>query len=100
MSKKTFTVKLDEELVKELKKRAERDYLTVEELINQVLWRSARSSLRKSKYPKRAEKFVEIFSRYRPYHEKDKKTYYCYKCKKRHRYSSKIGKEHLKHSDK
>jgi len=47
MTKKSFNISLDEELVKELKKRAKKDYLTIEELINQILWRSAKSSLRK-----------------------------------------------------
>ena len=50
--KKTFTVSLDEELVKELERRAKKDYLTVQELINKILWRSARSSMRRKKNPR------------------------------------------------
>ena len=37
MSKKAFTISLDKELVEELEKRAKRDFLTVHELINQIL---------------------------------------------------------------
>ncbi len=95
VKKKTFSVRLDKELVDELKKRAKRDFLTVEELINQILWRSARRSLRTGKKPsqKYASDFVKIFSRYKPYHNK---TYYCKLCKRNHEYKSKIGKKHIK----
>jgi hypothetical protein len=100
MEKKRFLITIDEELYKELERRAKRDKLTVLELINLILWRSAKRSLSASSRPKQAEKFLEIFSRYQPYHKSERQTYYCHKCKKRHRYNSKIGKEHLKHSDK
>lgn len=100
MVKKTFTISLDEKLVKELDKRAKKDYLTTQELINQILWRSAKSSKdnRDHPNPRKAEDFVEIFSRYKPYHKNSKESYYCYKCKKKHKYNSKIGKQHIKHS--
>ncbi|MBD3252577.1 hypothetical protein GF386_02510 [Candidatus Pacearchaeota archaeon] len=94
MAKKSFRVNLDEELVKELKKRAKKDYLTVEELINQILWRSAKRSMKTTSRPKNASEFVRIFSRYKPYHDKE---YYCQLCKIHHRYSSKIGKQHFKY---
>ncbi len=100
MAKKSFLITINKELFKELERRAKRDRLTVQELVNKILWRSAISSLRKSLSPKRAEKYLEIFSRYRPYHEEERKTYYCNKCEKRHRYESKIGKKHIKYRGK
>jgi hypothetical protein len=99
-NKKTFLVTIHEDLLKELEKRAERDKLSVQELINLILWRSTRVFKRKRLTPRKAEKFLEIFSRYQPYHKSEKRTYYCYKCKKRHRYLSDIGEKHLKYSDK
>ncbi len=100
MAKKRFLITIHEELYKELKRRAKRDKLTVLELINLILWRSAKRSLSAKRRPQKAEKFLEIFSRYQPYHKSERKTYYCHKCQSRHRYKSKIGKEHLKFSDK
>lgn len=101
MTKKTFTITLDEQLVKQLEKRAKRDYLTIQELINNILWRSAKSSLRTRRKYKIGdkEKFVKIFSRYKPYHKNSNETYYCKKCKTNHKYKSKIGENHLKYSE-
>lgn len=95
MSKKSFTVSLDEELVRKLRNRAKSDYLTVEELINQILWRSAKrmdSSLRQGR-GRHATEFMKAFSRYKPMHDKE---YFCQVCKKTHRFDSKVGGEHLK----
>lgn len=96
MPKKSFTISLDEELVKELNKRAKRDYLTTEELINKILWRSAKSSLRKKKNPNpgNVSPLMKAFSRYKPLHEKG---YYCTLCKKNHKTDSEIGKAHYKY---
>ena len=92
--KKSFLISLDSDLVKELEKRAKKDKLTVQELINLILYRSAMRSLRK-RNPRTAEKLIEIFSRYRPPHKDDKQTYYCKLCGKNHRYESEIGEKHL-----
>jgi len=96
--KKTFTVSLDKELVEHLEKRAKEDYLTTEELVNKILWRSARSSLRRKRNPRprKADKFIGSFSRYRPYHDSASSLYYCTKCKRKHQYESDIGKRHIK----
>ena len=96
--KKTFSVSLDKELVKELERRAKKDYLTVQELINKILWRSARSSLRRKRNPRprKADDFVEVFSRYQPLDDSISSLYYCKKCKRKHQYGSKIGKRHIK----
>jgi hypothetical protein len=94
MAKKSFMINLDEDLVKELKKRAKKDYLTLQELVNKILWRSARSSLRKEPSQRNVTDFMKSFSRYRPYHEK---AYYCTLCKKNHKAKSKIGKEHYRY---
>ncbi|MFW5846870.1 MAG: hypothetical protein ACOCUU_01800 [Nanoarchaeota archaeon] len=96
--KKIFSVSLDKELVKELDRRAKEDYLTIQELINKILWRSARSSLRRKRnpHPRKAEDFVEVFSRYQPLDKSVSSLYYCNKCKSKHQYSSDIGKKHLK----
>ncbi len=100
MEKKTFTITLDEQLFKQLEKRAKRDYLTVQELIKNILWRSAKSSLRTRKYKLGdKEKFIKIFSRYRPYHKDVNEEYYCKKCRRNHKYNSKIGKKHLEYSE-
>lgn len=99
MVKKTFSVTLDEQLVKQLEKRAKRDFLSVQELINKILWRSAKSSLRTKNYKLGdKEKFIKIFSRYKPYSKNSNETYYCSKCRTAHKYKSKIGKKHLKYS--
>jgi hypothetical protein len=97
--KKTFVVSLDKKLIEELEKRAKRDYLNVQELINKILWRSARSSLRSKRIPRqgKASDLIKSFSRYRPYHDSDSSLYYCTKCKKNHQYKSKIGEKHLKY---
>jgi len=97
--KKTFTVSLDEELVKELERRAKKDYLTVQELINKILWRSARSSMRRKKNPRprKASDLIKTFSRYRPIHDSASSLYYCTKCDRKHQYSSNIGEKHIKH---
>lgn len=96
--KKVFSVFLDKELVEELDKRAKNDYLTLQELINKILWRSARSSLRRKRNsrPRKANKFIESFSRYRPYHDSASSMYYCAKCNKKHQYESEIGKKHFR----
>lgn len=96
--KKTFSVSLDKELVEELDRRAKKDYLTVQELINKILWRSARSSLRRKRNPRprKAGKFIGSFSRYKPYHDSASSLYYCTKCDKKHQYESGIGKRHIK----
>jgi metal-responsive CopG/Arc/MetJ family transcriptional regulator len=95
MTKKSFNINLDEELIKELKKRAKEDYLTIEELINQILWRSAKSSIKnKNISQKNVTSFMRAFSRYKPHH---KNYYYCTLCKRNHKYNSKIGKQHLKY---
>jgi metal-responsive CopG/Arc/MetJ family transcriptional regulator len=96
--KKTFSVTLDEELVKEFERRAKRDYLTLQELINKILWRSARSSLRRKRNPRprKADNFIEVFSRQQPLDDSVSSLYDCKKCKSKHRYSSDIGKRHIK----
>lgn len=96
--KKTFTVSLDKELVEHLEKRAKKDYLTIQELVNKILWRSARSSLRRKKnpMPRKASDLIKTFSRYRPVHDSASSLYYCTKCNKKHQYGSKIGEKHIK----
>lgn len=98
LQKKSFMVSLNKDLVKELERRAKEDYLTVQELINKILWRSARSSLRRKRNPRprKADDFVEVFSRYKPYNKEASSLYYCTRCKRKHQYSSKIGKKHIK----
>lgn len=100
--KKVFTVSLDKKLVQELERRAKRDYLSVQELINKILWKSSKSSLNRKRNPspKKADKFIEIFSRYQPISSSSEKFYYCKKCQKNHLYSSNIGKEHIEHKRK
>lgn len=71
MSKKEIIVRIDKELFKNLKKRAKRDYLSVNELVNLILWRSCMRSKKHGKVP--VEKFVELFSRYKPYRTRKKK---------------------------
>jgi len=97
--KKTFTVSLDKKLVEELERRAKKDYLTVQELINKILWRSARSSLRRKRNPRprKANDLIKTFSRYRPVHDSASSLYYCTKCDRKHQYESEIGKKHLKY---
>ncbi|MCF7910555.1 hypothetical protein K9L16_02680 [Candidatus Pacearchaeota archaeon] len=94
---RTFTITLHEDLVKQLEKRAKKDYLTVQELIQNILWRSARRSLRHKRTPRVNEKFVQIFSRKIPEKALARDSYYCNECKSNHRYNSQIGKKHLKY---
>jgi hypothetical protein len=97
--KKIFSVSLDKELVEELDRRAKEDYLTVQELINKILWRSARSSLRRKRNPRprMASDLIKTFSRYRPFHDSASSLYYCTKCDKKHQYGSEIGENHIKY---
>ena len=90
----TFMVSLNKDLFNALKKRAKKDHLTVQELVNLVLWRSAKSSLEsRDTSQKYATSFMKTFSRHKPIHEV---SYYCRVCKKNHKYKSKIGKKHFR----
>jgi len=98
MSKKTFTVSIHEVLYKELEKRAKRDHLTVQELINFILWKSAKTTKYNTKRPRKVEEFLELFSRHKPKKLKGKK-YFCNECGKDHKYASKIGQRHIKYAN-
>lgn len=60
--KKQVSILLDENVLKELKRRAKRDYMSLTELIQTILWRSVKTSKRRrSKIP--IEKYIGLFSR-------------------------------------
>ena len=93
--RQTFMVSLNKELFNALKKRAKKDKLTIQELINLILWRSAKTSLKDSSgRDKYATDFMKTFSRHKPIHEV---SYYCRVCRKNHKYKSEIGKKHYRY---
>ena len=62
--KKQVTILLDENVLKELKRRAKRDFMSLTELIQHILWKSAKTSKRrKTMVP--VGKYIELFSRQR-----------------------------------
>ncbi|MBU2496452.1 MAG: hypothetical protein KJ767_00130 [Nanoarchaeota archaeon] len=73
----TISIKVDNDILKELERRAKKEYLTIKELIEDIIRRSAiTSKARKTgSIPKvQAGKFIEYFSRYQPYKRRKKKT--------------------------
>ncbi len=71
MPKKRITVELESSVFKELQRRAKKEFLSLRELTEDILRRSAvmsKSRGRGSRIPKfKGDKFIEYFSRYQPY---------------------------------
>jgi len=62
--KRQISIHLDKELIKVLEKRAKKNFMTLRELINDILIRSMANYNKQKKYSEpEVEKFVKIFSR-------------------------------------
>ena len=72
----TISIRVDKDILKELERRARKEYLSVRELIEDIVRRSCvvSKSRRRAKYkgPK-VDKFIQYFSRYKPYLRRKKK---------------------------
>ncbi|RLF36050.1 MAG: hypothetical protein DRM99_03525 [Thermoplasmata archaeon] len=76
MSKKRFTIEINTSILKELERRATKEFLSVRELIEDIIRRSAVTSKarRRGTAPRiKGEKFIQYFSRYQPYKKRKKK---------------------------
>ncbi len=73
-----ISINIDSDILKELERRAKKEYLTIKELIEDIIRRSAitSKSRRQGKYipETKGEKFIEYFSRYQPYKRRKKQS--------------------------
>ena len=76
MPKKRFSIEVDSLALRELQRRAKKEYLSVRELIEDIIRRSCivSKARKRGAAPKvKGEKFIEYFSRYQPYSRRKKK---------------------------
>ena len=78
MPKKRITVELESSVFKELQRRAKKEFLSLRELTEDILRRSAvmsKSRGRGGRGPRvKADKFIQYFSRYQPYTRRKKRV--------------------------